>query len=92
MSRIFALTVDTERKLRIASILVSRGGGEQYLAYLRRQALLALLTEREIPWPVKYDKDANETPNPEFVTWVASHNAEFWDTYRVLYYQVPSAW
>jgi PBS lyase HEAT-like repeat len=92
--KVFALTRDTERKERIASILVSLGVKDpSYFDYLSAQAKKALAHDRDMPWPSLYDGNGDSTsPNPAFIEWCDKHQLPFWDMYRVSYYELPAAW
>ena len=93
---IFALSDDPKVKLRMASILLRIGKGEQvHFDYLTEEAKQALEYANSMPWPMLYDKEGNvvlRKANPEFLKWCASHKLDPSDTYEAAYYEVPRPW
>lgn len=92
--KVFALTRDTKRKERIASILVSIGVRDSvYVEYLNRGAKKALAHDHDIPWPTLYDDHKlPKSENPALVEWCRNHNVAFWDMYNVAYFEIPQPW
>jgi len=92
----FALTKDTQRKQRKASILLSVGVKDQiYFDYLADEAKKALAHDHDMPWPIEYGEDGlnkSDSPNPAFVAWCEKHELPFWEMYNIPVYELPNAW
>ncbi len=92
---IFALTRDTDIRLRISSILISLGIQEPtYFDYLRAEALKVLAHDNDMPWPFLKDSEnaQKQTANPVFVKWCKMRRLDFWDVERALEYPKPDTW
>ena len=91
---VFALTKETQRKQRIASILLSIGVKDRvYFDYLTDEARKALAHDHDMPWPLLYGNDWEpKGANPAMNEWCEKHNLPFWDMYRVSYYEITGAW
>lgn len=91
---VFALTNDTQTKMRLASILLSLGVKDQtYFDFLAGQAKKALAHDRDMPWPLLYDdQKAQKALNPALNDWCKAHGVDFWDMDRVEFYEMPISW
>jgi hypothetical protein len=92
--QIFALTKDSQRKERIASILLSIGITDQnYFRYLADEAKKALAHDHDMPWPVLYGEDGvAQTLNPVLNDWCKEHQLSFQEAQNVQNYEFPIAW
>lgn len=92
--RVFALTKDTQTKMRLASILLSLGVKDQtYFDYLSGEARKALAHDHDMPWPLLYDDQKQQRAlNPALNDWCKAHGVDFWDMDRVEFYEMPISW
>jgi hypothetical protein len=93
-ARVFELTKDSERKLRIASILLSIGVWDpKYSDYLMDEAKKALAHDQDMPWPILYGEDGlAKSLNPALGDWCVKHQLSFHDAEKVQKYEIPVAW
>ncbi|HET9834475.1 MAG TPA: HEAT repeat domain-containing protein [Vicinamibacterales bacterium] len=91
---VFALTKDSERKLRIASILVSRSiPDRRHLDYLMTETKKVLSHDHDMPWPTLYDdRKMPSAFNPELNEWCKQHGVRFFDMHDVEYYELTRPW
>jgi hypothetical protein len=93
--KIFALTMDTDRRLRIASILASIGVKDKiYSDYLMGEAEKALKHDHDMPWPFLYSEDGSKqsAANPRLIDWCQRYRRDFWEIEKMEVYEIPNAW
>jgi hypothetical protein len=92
--KFFALSSDTHKKERVASILLSVGVSDAvYFDYLSSEATKSLNVG--IPWPTLYDDHGSlvkDRLNPEFLEWCAKRKLEPLSVFNATYYDVPVPW
>jgi hypothetical protein len=98
--RIFLLTSDPKIKQKGASVLLSIGIKDRiYLDYLADESQKAMERERDMPWPILYDKDGKSAPpgvkqpfNPAFLDWCNKKGLNPFDENVTVHYIDPSPW
>jgi hypothetical protein len=98
--KIFLLSSDPETKQKGASILLSIGIRDRiYLDYLAGESQKAMERERDMPWPILFDKDGKSAPpgvkqpfNPAFLDWCNKKGLNPFDANVTAHYIDPSPW